>query len=311
MKEKVTILIEKNGISYLFAKISVAADGSLEIAFPEIKDNTGISQTLQIAGQNISLISNDIVPQKDEPHYYISYHTSGRVNYHKMSFQSAFMEPLNDVREQNIFFVYSFVHPEIAFKNPNNKSHDNPVSIDISSLEGIRINIVLSVCPPEFQLQHNNGFVINYPLYSLYVEVVADEATFGFSRIYQESDCVKLRPHLDKFSEQCMTKEEAFLAYHHALYQTNEAIVLSPNGEGVLKIIFTVEMRRAPWVYIEFINKDYCAKIITRKTTHLTFRVFDHKHNRYIKNAEDIQITQLILDAEIYPDESVISPEYI
>ena len=137
-----------------------------------------------------------------------------------------------------------------------------------------------------------------------------DAASFNFSQIYQKTDCVKLRPHLDKFSEQPITKENAFLAYNHALYQTKEAVVLPPNGEGILKIIFAVEMRIPPWLHVEFANPDFCvkAKDIERNTTSLAFKVFDQKHNQYIKKAEDIQITQLLLDANIYDDDSVAPP---
>ena len=167
------------------------------------------------------------------------------------------------------------------------------------------------MCPADFQLKHSNSFVISYPLYSLCVEIVDDETSFNFAPVYQETDCVKFRPHLDKFSEQPTTKENAFLAYSHALYQTKEAIVFPPNGEGVLKIIFAVEMRIPPWLHIEFANPELSAEVITRKTTHLTFKVFDRKHNQYIKKVEHIQISKLWLDAEVYEDDTIPPPDCI
>lgn len=313
MKEKVSILITKDGVSYHFAEIKIVSDGSLEIAFPTIKENTGIVQSIQISKQGSSLLSSNCVPQKNEKQYYVSYHTSGKVNYHKMTFQSAFMEPLYDVHEANPFFIYSFIYPEIAFKNPDNKTRTNAVSIDISDFSSKRIDIVLSVCPAAFQPKHSNSFVISYPLYSLCVEIVDDETSFNFAQVYQETDCVKFRPHLDKFLEQPTTKENAFLAYSHALYQTKEAIVFPPNGEGVLKIIFAVEMRIPPWLHFEFQNPDFCVKAedIKRNTTQLTFKIFDRKRNQYIKKAENIQITRLWLDAEIYDDDSIAPPDCI
>lgn len=309
MKENISILVMQNSITYHFAEVSAASDGSLEIIFPSIKENTGISQVVQLSeGTSPTLLSSNSTPTKNETQYYISYHTSGKVNYHKMTFQPAFMEPLYDIKEKNTFFIYSFIYPEIAFKSPDNKVHSKAISIDISQLVGQRINIILSICPSEYHLQHNNSFVISYQLYGLCVEILSDETTFNFSRLYQETDCVKLRPHLDKFSEQSVTKEYAFLSYNHALYQTKDAIVLPPNGEGILKIIFTVEMRIPPWFHVEFSNPDFCAEVITRKKTHLTFKVFDRKHNQYIKKENDIKITHLILDAEIYEDDSIPPP---
>ena len=101
------------------------------------------------------------------------------------------------------------------------------------------------------------------------------------------------------------------LSYHLQLYQTDEAIVFPPNGEGILKIIFSVEMRIPPWLHIEFANLDYSAEVVVRKTTHLTFKVIDKTHNQHIRRAEDIKITQLILDANIYEDDSIAPPNCI
>ena len=112
----------------------------------------------------------------------------------------------------------------------------------------------------------------------------------------------KIRPQLDKFAEQKVTKELAFLEYHHALYQTEEAIVFPPNGEGHIKIIFCVEMRIPPRLYIKFDNPDFEARLVKKETTHLVFQVFDKRHNRFVKKAEDIKITELNLDAEIYDE---------
>lgn len=315
MKERTSILITQNDVLYHFAEVLVTSDGSLEIAFPAIKENIGIAQSIQLAkqscGLNPVLLNSDVVSIKCDTRYYISYHTSGRVNYHGMTFQPAFMEPLYGIHIKNTFFIYSFAYPEVAFKHCDNKTHANAISIDISPLSGQRINIVLSICPPDYSPEYINSFMITYQLYGLCIELVDDNASFNFSQLYKKTDCVKLRPHLDQFSEQCVTKEHAFLLYNHALYQTNEAIVFPPNGEGVLKIIFSVEMRIPPWLHIEFADPNFSAEVVTRKTTHLTFKVFDKKHNQYIKRAEDIKITQLILDANIYEDDSVAPPNCI
>lgn len=228
-----------------------------------------------------------------------------------MTFQPAFMEHLYEVYSKNSFFIYSFVYPEIAFRSCDNKTHTSAVYVDISSLIEQRLNIVLSICPPDYNPEHINSFVIKYPLYGLCVELIEDNVSFNLSQLYKENDCVKVRPHLDKLGEQYITKEQAFLSYSHALYQTNEAIVFPPNGEGILKIIFSVEMRIPPWLHIEFANPDYSAEVVVRKTTYLTFKVINKTHNQYIKRAEDIKITQLILDANIYEDDSVAPPNCI
>lgn len=312
MGERINIVFSQNGLTYHFAEIATTNDGSLEISFPDMNEGRGISQdiTLSSDGNTVEpfLVCTTSTPVFNEKKHYISYHTSGRVNYHKMSFPSAFMEPLYAVKTNNLFFIYSFVFLEKAFTSPASKERNNSFVVDISEMTGKRVNVVFSVCPHNFPPSHVNCFKIDYPLYSLHIEVLEDNSSFQFSKLYREDDCVKIRPHLDKSDRQMATKEQAFLSYNHALYKTNEAIVLPPNGEGVLKIIFTVEMRIPPWLFIKFDNPNFFAEVITKKTTYLTFKVKDRKRNQFIKNKDDIVIRELVLDAEIYGDDNIAPP---
>lgn len=90
MKERTSILITQNDALYHFVEVLVTSDGSLEITFPAIKENTGIVQSIQVAEQACVpipvLLNNDVVTTKGAAQYYISYHTSGKVNYHGMTF---------------------------------------------------------------------------------------------------------------------------------------------------------------------------------------------------------------------------------
>lgn len=84
--------------------------------------------------------------------------------------------------------------------------------------------------------------------------------------------------------------------------------MLPPNGEGVLEIIFSTEMRIPPWVDISFYNPDFSIEIVKRTTVNLKFKVFNKKKNRYIKNKEEILIKKLALIADICDDDSIPSP---
>lgn len=314
MKEKIRTFFVQENVRYHFADIVIASDGSIEIIFPTMKDYSGTTHNLRMEDNNVSIISEEHIDlasiNKAEKQHYISYHSSGRVNYHKMTFQTAYMEPLSEVREVNTFFIYSFVYPEIAFMESDDSHKDNDVNIDISEFKDQRIDIVFSVCPKGFQLSHVNGFVVTCPLFSLCVEILRDDISLNYSKIYTADACVKLRPHLDKFTEQRLSKDQAYLRFKHALYQTEEAIVLPPNGEGVLEVIFSVEMRTEPWLDIEFTNPDFEAKVITKKRTHIKFKVMDKRHNRCVKNEKEIIITKLILDADIYDEDFIVPSNY-
>ena len=303
MIEKISILLKQDNISYHFATVRNTTDGSLEIAFPAIKENSGISQDVKVENGKAAVIQSKEKSMVDtNSQYYITYHTSGCINYHKMTFQSAFMEPLYDVHEVNTFFMYTFAYIEKAFRFSDEKQHKNTICIDISKFGRKRMDIVLSICPEKYCSPCANCLMISFGLYKLCIEILPDSEIFHFSDIYDDEQCVKIRPQLDKFAEQKVTKELAFLEYHNALYQTEEAIVFPPNGEGHIKIIFCVEMRIPPRLYIKFDNPDFEARLVKKETTHLVFQVFDKRHNRFVKKAEDIKITELNLDAEIYDE---------
>ena len=75
-----------------------------------------------------------------------------------------------------------------------------------------------------------------------------------------------------------------------------ELIVYPPNIEGVYRIIFSVEMRIAPAVHIEFVDPQYSAEV-TRSTKGSTwFRVRD-ANRRVMKNA--VAIRGIELDARL------------
>jgi len=75
----------------------------------------------------------------------------------------------------------------------------------------------------------------------------------------------------------------------------------------VLRVIFTVEMRTAPFIKIDFENSSYVVRNIIRSMVDVKFEVFDTSKNAFIKNADDIIIKSVILDARIY-DEDELPP---
>lgn len=313
-ENSIYVLLLDQGLLYLFMNVKIAKDGSIEVLFPNIKDSLGTAQTLQICQDkeskcvNVQMLDEEKYDSKNCEQCYISYHTSGFVNYHGMNFEPSYMQSLYNITEINPFFIYSFESSKCAFKQPCERKFKNPIIVNISELTDKRIDIVLSVCPPEEPLKNSNSFLISYSLYGLCVEILEDSSTLNLGSIYGEEDCVKIRPRLDKYAIPVVSKNKAFLEYQHAIYKTEQTIVLPPNGEGILEIIFVVEMRIPPWVEISFRNSDFSIEIVKRTTANLKFKVFDNKKHRYIKNKEEILIEKLILDADIYDDDNIPPP---
>ena len=86
------------------------------------------------------------------------------------------------------------------------------------------------------------------------------------------------------FSKPPYTKNEAKLKYMHKLYSNKDIVVLPPNKEGIFKAYFTVEMRRPPWVRIEFSNPNLEINIIQRSTIELHFKIYDKAKNEWLKS---------------------------
>lgn len=308
----VHILLSDGKQYYKFLQVTQTNDGSVECVFPDITPNKkNIAQVLEIDTHNketpIIRETKSYTPFKD-PSMYISYHTSGYVNYHRLTFDPMYMEPLSEVTKLNPFFILSF--QELSAFSPFADGIEpamNEPYIDIRELLGHRIDIVFSIGPGDFLPNSSSlQLVLNYnSLFCLIVEVLNDENTFQFSKIYEPQDCVKFRPHLDMFTKLPYTKNEAILKYVHKLFCNENVVILPPSKEGFFKMYFTVEMRRPPWIKIEFSNPNLEINIRKRTTIELQFEIYDRAKNQWLKSAKDVQITNLLLDANIYEDESI------
>lgn len=295
-------------------KVKHNNDGTVECIFPHLKPGSkkitqrfAINKCVDTDTGDIQLIEEKPIDALKGDITYISYHTTGQVNYHRMSFESNFLEPLYDVKQANPFFILSFEEMcnfKEAMADEIQSSHG--IEYDLSSFGEARVNVIFSIipCSDEISSQFANTLSVNYdPMYRLMIQFVNDTDTFGFSKLYDPGDCVRLRIHNDLFSELPTSRGQALINYVKKLYQTDEIVLTAPNGEGVLNLYFTVEMRRRPFVKIDFANKDYCVEITSKEAYRLKFKVFDNKRKCYVKKAEEIQISEIILDAEIYDDE--------
>lgn len=313
----IQVYLKRKEILYKFLSVKQSADGSIECIFHNLNSRQkGISQTLEVEMSPNKHITKT-VEETDfaEVHRidpYVTYHTTGRVNYHGCTFKAQFFEPLDGIEQPQFFFMVSICEMDSLQIIEQSECAKRPgIIIDISAFEEKRCNFLFAVVPkklPELSSKMNLGFfIIGFQLFGLAIELLDDSMSFNFSSIYDKSDIVKFKPHFGKYLEQKSSINEAYLNYQHKLYETKELIILPPNGEGIVKIIFTVEMRRAPWIYLEFEDKMLCIDkdSIKRTQTNVSFKVKDLKSGQYVKSLERLHIKTLILDAEIYEDESV------
>ena len=130
-----------------------------------------------------------------------------------------------------------------------------------------------------------------------------------------DGDVIKIRPSIEFYSEQIESENAAFLEYEHLLYRTDEAIIKAPNRDGTVEVVFPTEMRKAPWISIEFDDTDLeiVPQSVERHNScfekaRIRFKVRNKKTRQIIKDPAALKIKEIMLDAEIYEDES-IAPE--
>lgn len=322
-KRGIQIYLKKQDTIYRFLKIKQSSDGSIECIFYNLNSKQkGISQTIEIGAsspKNIAkVVSENNYTEIHEVDPYVTYHTTGRVNYHGSTFKEQYFTPLDRIERPQFFFMVSFCKMD-SFQTVDPATCDSKASIivDISEFDRKRCNILFAIVPQKIPNIPSgtmpNFLIVAYPLFGLAIELLDDATSFNLSSIYSDTDVVKLCPHIDEQREQVLSINEAYLNYQHKLFGTKEIIILPPNGEGIIKAIFPVEMRRAPWIRLEFENERLIIDkdSVKRSQTNITFKVRDLKSNQVVKDSKMLRIKSLHLDAEIYEDESAPPEGYI
>ena len=309
-KKTLAIFLKHDDDLYEFSKVSYTTDGSSIITFPCLPAPSGIAHKLQIPKKpalkdelSPRLLSDSRFDANCNEKFRVSYHTTGQVNYHGSSLSSSYFEPLYNITKQNLFLIISF-HQLCRFKvaNPLQKSQNQPITVDISDLPDKRIDICFSIVPSSFIPINQNAFLIaNAHVYNILFELFTDEGTYNFHEIYSPEDCVKIKPSNER-PQSMPSESEAFIQFNHVLFQNDDLIMLAPNADKKVEIIFATVMRIPPWIKVEFQNPAYEIKCIEREDCRLFFKVFDREHTQFVSNPQDIKIIEYELDARIYDD---------
>ncbi len=313
-KKSLKIILMQDQNYYFFAEITYSSDGTAILAFPYIPESRGITQRLQLLKEDSS--SNEFTPnimmsnfESETCHnekFRISYHTTGQVNYHGSSFDPLLLEPLHSITKQNLFLIFSFeLLTKFQSVSSSEFEQNSHIVIDISQLFGTRIDICFSIVPASFvisDLDYTSFLIAHAHVYQILVELFQDTNTFNFCEIYSPNDCVHIRPPSNEKPKYSISQSDACLQYKHILYKTNDIIVLPPNSDNRIEVIFPTVMRIPPWIKIKFQNPDHEIKCVERHDWRLFFKVYDKKRSRYVNNAQEIIIEGFALDAEIYDD---------
>ncbi len=228
----------------------------------------------------------------------ITIHQSGRINYHENG-GTIFVEPLT--RVTRTFPIYGYRVPILSKLD----LHTEPIGeddavIDLSDLNGpVTFSVLLGpkdLVPPERAVK------LAYEAEGYAIGICVDQAPFMVPVGY-EDHFTTLTPEKGPFDQQQMAEDQALISYHQALTGSTGPILYQPNGEGVIKLIFSVPMRVAPKFKIELTdpNLDVSNQDVQRDSRSdkvmLKFKVRHRRSGQVIRR--DVAVRSIELDAEL------------
>ncbi len=277
----------------------------------ESSDRDGsLSLIIRREGYNTSHVSWSSNPGEQEPQCFdfdkaraknkrITIHQSGRVNYHENGW-SIFLEPLTLTTRMTCIYAYRI--PAIQRLDFFEGSVDPEDAVfDLTDLDDGPISFSFFIGPSNLILT-GKAIKLAYEQEGYAVYITVDFPSFSVPKGYEEY-FTTLTPEHGPFPEQQMGEDQAMISYHQALTGSTQPILYAPNGEGVIRLIFSVPMRIAPAFKIELTDPDLHVvdQDIKRESRSekvmLKFKVRNRRTGQIIR--QPVSIHSIVLDAEL------------
>jgi hypothetical protein len=200
------------------------------------------------------------VPRTEDPaseRFRITYHTSGQINFHGVSANAAYWQPIYDLKDA-FDIAYISVPAIESLEKIEEKQTDYTIGLP-DDLVG-RATFVLSVLPPDYQVDFTPLALVNYsPFFKFSV-------AFGVLPIIiapgSEKAFIRVTPFAGPRIPNSPTKHQANILFNQKKAGTASGAVTSfwPN-EGIYRIVFPVPMRVPPRVSVDFVDPNITAEI--------------------------------------------------
>lgn len=280
------IFIEHQSTTYKFLNIERADDGSIYI-FVDRKPKEQRERYVKNPGDQAFKKGTPINKRR-----YLSYHTTGRVNYHGLINEKRnYFEPLTELTQPN--FVLGISIPsaqllDVYDKKPELKSTD--FFIKQESSERFTMGIIFTpnnqveLDIPAVRFSYGDVALFLFPL-----ELTVDAPT--------PKHFVYISP-TTLFKNQRIGKHEAELAYVQGSGK-NQMVVRGPNNKGEYTLFFGNVMRIPPKITVTLQNPKFNFVLLQNEHPHkMKFRIFGKGDLVREKDLRPI-IKSIILDAEI------------
>lgn len=225
----------------------------------------------------------------------ITIHQSGRVNYHQNG-RSIYIAPLTKTEQP--FQIYGYRVPALdKLDECESTGTAEDAIIDLTSLPAVPISFSVLIAPIEFN-SSSHAVKLSYEAEGYSVVVQLDAVTLAAPEGL-EDHFITLTPNAGLFAEQQMAEGQAMIAHHQALNKTVGPIVYTPNGEGVIRVIFAVPMRIAPLFVIELVDPELYVsdqdvqRDSRSETVMLKFKVRRRSSREVVRQTVDIKSIEL------------------
>lgn len=292
------ILIRYGAVIRKFMVLDVGSrDGSLSLTIR--RSGVSTSRTTWHGGleeQELQVTEFDKPRPKNKR---ITIHQSGRVNYHEHG-TSIFLAPLTQTTQPFVIYRYRIPRLDQLDLHGGDIAEEDAV-FDLSDLNEGPVSFSVLLCPLDFTLPLLS-IKLGFEAFGYSLVVIVDPVMLCVHESLN-NHFTTVVPKEGLFTQQQMAEEQAIISYHQALTESSDLVLYEPNGDGVIKCIFSVPMRIAPRFKIELVDPDLHVsdQDVERdgrsEKVMLKFKVRHRETRKIIKEA--VAIRSIELDAEL------------
>jgi hypothetical protein len=198
--------------------------------------------------------------------------------------------------------VYSYRVPALEKLDLHPDASDGEDAVfDLSDLGDGPVSFSVFIGPSSLVLP-GRAVKLDYNVEGYSLAIAVDAVPIPVLAGY-EDHFTTLTPERGPFLEQQMAEDQAIVSYHQALTGTKGIVLYHPNGEGLIRLIFSVPMRIAPKFKIELVNPELHVpeQDVKRdgrsERVMLKFKVRNRRTGQIIR--QEVAVKSIELDAEL------------
>jgi hypothetical protein len=188
----------------------------------------------------------------------ISYHTTGRVNFHSLEATSIFCEPIFAIREPQHLVTISIPSIDNLTSAPADLEKEAVLELP-SDLTG-RIIFALSLVPDSFTFDELPLALINYHTW-FGLAVWFGELPFAVPPDFVQH-VITVFPSQGRYAAQNVAQDQALISFHQKRAGSSDMVYYWEPNTGVYRVVFAVPMRIRPRLQVEFVDPDIRAEEI-------------------------------------------------